>query len=223
MAFTCFNDLNIAYTGITKTRKINVNSNGTVDLPGDFIQYRKIGVLNENGEVMTLVHNKDLTSYGSPFANREQDAVDEAVRPVAPDRADLNYYGYYDQDRILTLLGVDSGPENYGEFKIDEENSVILLSPTFPYGYIILEYLSSPSEDNDFLVPIHFKSAIIAFLRWQDIVSLPPSRKSNISEKNYRERLYYRELRGAIQRYNPIRTEEANVVTRLGTKLAVKS
>jgi hypothetical protein len=65
------------------------------------------------------------------------------------------------------LFGVGGGLIQYGECKIDERNSVILMPTDFKYDHIILEYISAPERDGDYVVETCLQEPIIAFLEWK--------------------------------------------------------
>jgi hypothetical protein len=60
-----------------KTRILNVLPNKTVDLPADYLQWSKVGIVNDQGEVATLRHNPNLTLYRAEQAEEYLDPNDE--------------------------------------------------------------------------------------------------------------------------------------------------
>ena len=57
-----------------KTRVLEVLPNKTVDLPSDYLQWSKVGIINSDGEVATLRHNSDLTLYRP---EQEDESIEE--------------------------------------------------------------------------------------------------------------------------------------------------
>ena len=68
----------------------------------------------------------------------------------------------------------------------------------------MLEYIAAPMAGGEYFIPVQFKEAVIAYLRWKDIISLPTSRKGSLGDKRDRRSDYYNERRLAIARYDAI-------------------
>jgi hypothetical protein len=211
--------MDVFYT--PKTEKLVVKPNKTVELPADYLAYTKIGVLNADGEVATLKRNPSKTAYKIADADRTSNNTDDGIGDAYDSRF-WSYVNYYSGAGYVNLFGNGSMLNDAGEFNIDEEQGFIYLDNDFAYDYIILEYLSDASNDQDFKIPIQIVEATIAFLAWKDIEFLASSRKVNMGEKQLRKSNYYNQKRLAKQRVNPIRLWEANSTIREGQKLVVK-
>lgn len=208
-AFRGMDDLGIDFFYQIKTIKLPVNGNKTADLPDDIIQYTKIGVLNNRGEIITLAQNNKLTTYADLMPNRQERVVDNTIfdygQQITPDR----FFNYWGGTNLMTLYGRPSGQPEIGSFKVDSHNGVIVLSPNFKYEYVMLEYIASPKEGEEYVIPIQFREALIAWLAWIDVRSLPTSRRGSLGDKRDRRSEYYNQRRLAINRYKPFRLEEA--------------
>lgn len=128
----------------------------------------------------------------------------------------MNYVNFCQNGQYFNLVGAGSGIQNVGEFKMDEAQGVILFDSSFSHSQVVLEYIASPTVEEDIRIPIQVKAALMAYLRWMDIISMPASRRSNTGEKQLREKNFYNQRRLAKQRLNPFRLSEANEVIRLG-------
>jgi hypothetical protein len=133
------------------------------------------------------------------------------------------YQNFSSNGSMFNLFGVRSNMEYNGEFKVDDANGLILLDNDYSYDYIILEYLSNPTQDTDLVIPIQAQEALIAWIRWKDIESMPASRRANQGEKITRKREYYRWRKIARARLNPLRLWDTNEVIRLNNNLVLKS
>ena len=211
--------MDVYYT--PKTEKLAVKPNMTVELPADYLAYTKIGVLNADGEVATLKRNANKSAYKISDADRTSNNTDGRIGNLYDSRY-WSYVNYYSGAGYVNLFGNGSMLNDAGQFNIDEEQGLIYLDNSFSYDYIILEYLSDASNDQDFKIPIQIVEATIAFLAWKDIEFLASSRKVNMGEKQLRKGNYYNQKRLAKQRVNPIRLWEANSTIRAGQKLVVK-
>ena len=198
-------------TGAVKSVEICVDANKTAQLPEDYINWSKVGILNSRGEVATLKHNPQLTTMAANNPKRLSKIVDASGPPDLSLPIDLFYlnfsnpaYGYYG----VTLFGL-SGNEllSEGSFEIDKDCGTIVLNPNFNHDYIILEYLSLPDEN--FKVPIMAQEALIAWIAWKDINQLAASRKVSVYDKTERKRAYFREKNLARNRLVPFILQDA--------------
>lgn len=55
-----------------KSSKLPVKDNKTVELPNDYINYTKIGVFNNKGEVIPLKYNSKLSNFADLLPDRLQ-------------------------------------------------------------------------------------------------------------------------------------------------------
>ena len=221
LAFRALDELGLDFFYQIKSVKLPINANKTVNIPADFLQYTKIGVLNQKGEIIPLYHNEKLTTYADLFADRIAKTQDIAS-PSTLNVTSNVFNNYWYDGTYLTLYGLPSGAPFVGNFKMDLANGVILLSHNFAYEYLMVEYVSSPKQGEDYFVPIQFKEAIIAYLAWKDIRSIPSTRRGNLGDKRDRRHEYYNERRLAYARYVPFRPAEAHQLNMESTRLTVK-
>lgn len=201
--------------------KLPINSNKTVNLPADYINYTKVGVLNGRGEIVPLKYNSKLTTYADMSPDRMQKIEDRSLF----DFYQYNYpiwYNYWDGNGLVNLYGV-SGETVFGTFKIDLSNNIILLGDNFMYDYLMLEYVCSPNMESDHYVPIQFKEALIAYIAWKDIANVNASSHFNLGDKRDRRHEFYNERRLAIARYKPFYLEEGYSIAIETQRLTVKT
>lgn len=208
--------------GTTKTVKLMVNDNKTVNLPSDYIGFSKAGIFNAKGEVATLRRNRNLTSYKINQTDRLEDNTDTSNAETYR-LQDLAYINYYDGSGYVNIFGVGSVLNAPGEFDVDEEQGILYLDNNYEYNYIVLEYMSSPADDVDYKIPVQIREAVLAFIAWKDIEHLPLGRRASLGDKQLRRKEYYNQKRLANLRENPIMLWDANEVIRMGTKLVAKS
>lgn len=221
LAIRALDELGLDFFYQIKSVKIPINPNFTANLPSDCLRYTKIGILNGYGEVIPLAHNKQLTTYADLMPNRLSKTQDPTIYP------NLNCSGnvwnnYWYNGTYMTLYGLPSGAPFVGSFKIDETNGVILLNETFAFDYLIVEYVASPVEGQEYYLPLQFKEAVIAYLAWKDIRSMPTTRKGSLGDKRDRRHEYFNERRLAYARYTPFYPEEAHQLNMESTRLTVK-
>jgi hypothetical protein len=222
LCFRLMTDLGIDFFYQIKSVKLPINPNFTVNLPSDFLKWSKVGVLNDVGEVITLKYNDKLTTYAEFSPDRLQKTQDNTLfnwywynTPI--------WYNFWTGNSFTTLYGMPSGAPFVGNFKIDNNAGVILLNENFSYQYIILEYVASPQEGQQYYIPIQFKEAMIAGLAWLDIRSVPSSRRGNLGDKRDRRHEFYNQRRLAWARYRPLNIMEAYEWWLSSMRLTVKS
>jgi len=222
LAYRACDELGLDFFYQIQTQKLPVNANYTVDIPANCLQIVKAGVLNGRGEIIPLYQNNKLTTYADLFPDRLNRTQDNTLLNTSVGGGNV-YFNYWDGFAYGNLYGVPSGQPFVGSFKVDSQNGVILLSETFPYAYIILEYLQAPDQDQTIFVPIQFREAVIAYLAWKDIRSIPTSRRGALGDKRDRRHEYFNERRLAYARYKPFTTEVAYQLNLENTRLTVKA
>lgn len=167
MAYRGLENMHFNISAEPKTLRLPVEANQTVLMPPDYVSWVKIGLLNNNGEVSTLKVNNSLTTFRDSNPNR--------LSLLTPNITDTwignqfaPYFNYFANGEFQTLFGIgQAGLQQYGECRVDELNNLIILSPNFQYSDIILEYISCPEKDADYLVDIRLREALIAFIAWK--------------------------------------------------------
>lgn len=159
--------LNYAFAAEPKTLRIPKNGNQTVTMPPDCLSWTKIGVLNENGEVVTVKVNNSLTTWKDQNPNRISALMPDVNNGVGDLAAAPFYANYFYNGAYCNLFGLGGGLIQYGECRVDDAHGIVVLNPDFRYDSIIFEYISSPEKDNDYNVPTYLQEAIIAFIAWK--------------------------------------------------------
>ncbi len=167
-AFRGYRVMGFAATWEPKTLRLPVNGNMTVTLPPDFISWTKIGVLNASNEISTLKINRSLTKYKDTNPNR-QDHLNPDVPTTNFWNIALNpfYLNYYFGNWYTPLYGLGNGLVQFSDIVVDEKNNVIVLGPSYPFNDIMLEYISSPEKDDDYMIETCLAEAVMAFIEWK--------------------------------------------------------
>lgn len=213
---------------LVKSCRLCVRGNMTAELPTDYITWIKTGVLNPQGEVATLKNNQNLTLQGSTSTNRLSQNTDNYGGGVVGGAfiSELYYLNYSDEgDGIFgsNLFGISANEATkIGDFRIDDENGVIILDNNYPADYLILEYVAAPSCEADYKIHIYGSEALIAWLSWKDINQLAASRKVSVYDKTARKREYYHQKDLARAKAKPVRLQDIYNVTQDGIRLVPK-
>jgi len=203
LSFRALTEMGLDAFYLVKSIRIPVNANLTANLPADYLQYSKVGVLNEQGEIITIGVNNKLTVAFDLSLNRLEQTQDSTI-PTQINQQGVWWYNYWNGYAYSPVYGLPSGTPFIGSFKMDNANGVIVLSENFSYPYVILEYTASPQEGGEYYIPIQFKEAVIAYLRWKDKISIPVKSHMDNSNIGMRRHDYFNERRLAIARYDPV-------------------
>lgn len=221
IAFSGMEEMGLDFFYQVKSVKLPVNSNLTVNLPDDYLNYSKVGVLNVKGEIIPMGYNSNLTTYADLLPNRLQKTQDSTILDLIQFNTPI-WYNYWNNGAISNLYGIPSGSPFVGSFKVDNHNGVILLNENFGYEYIMLEYIACPRQGEDYYIPIQFKTALMWYIAYNDIAFMPNSRKGGLGDKEQRKRQYHNERRIANARYRPVDLEAAYQWNLENQRLTVK-
>ena len=187
-----------------RTVKIPIDTtNYPAQLPNDYISYTKIGVLNSVGEIIPLKFNNKMTYYADQQPDRLALTQDNTLATWYQSDMPL-WFNYWDGYGFQNIYGLPSGSPFVGSFNIDDSNGVVLLNQYFNYSYLMIEYLSSGNPDEPFRIPIQFREALLSFLAWRDIASMPSTRKGNLGDKRDRKQEFYNQRRIANAQFKPL-------------------
>ena len=192
-----------------KTIRIPLDANDTVALPDDYVQWVKISLLNMNGEVSTLRINNALTTYKDNNPDRLSFITPDIQDSWLSNLAGMPFLNYYINGGYAPMWGIAGGLIQYGECRVDEKNNVIIFSPNYQYQDVLLEYISCPTKDGDYMVDRRFREPLIAFMEWKAKVN---------TEQNYYARMI--EARRTIK---PVHLQTVNEVIRENEKFCLKS
>jgi len=224
LAFDGMNQMGLDAFYTVKSVKILTNANLTVTLPPDCLKISKVGVFNQQGQVIPLSVNNNLSTAYDMQPTRLSQTVDNTINTYNNIQNNI-WYNYWNGNSLGTLYGAPSGAPFVGSYKIDNANNVIVLSEHFIYPYVVLEYVSSPdpSSECEYYVPIQFKEAMVAYLRWKDIISIPAKTHVQNSNVAQRRRDYFNEYRLAKARYDPINMNDLYQWNLNNQRLAIKA
>ena len=201
-----------------QTVKLPVNSNYTVVLPSDYVNWTKVGVLNDNGEIIPLYQNDKMTTFADLSSTRLEQTQDNTLW----DWDTNNWNNYWNGQAFINIYGTPSGAPFVGSFKIDNENGVMLLDEKFKYDYVMIEYVASPQQGQEYYVPVQFREALIAWLWWKDKRAANTNR-GQVGLSRDAKNDFFNERRNAIARWKPTRQLERYQASQEMTRLTVKS
>lgn len=222
LAYRGMENLGLDFFYRIQTVKLPVNANMTVNLPPDYLQWTKVGILNATGGIIPLYYNPNLTTFADLWSNRLENINDTQSLALEWNNG-TTWCNWWNGSGYTNIYGVPSGEPFVGSFKIDTENNVLILNETFTRDYIMIEYVSSPNPDKDYYVPIQFRDAMIAWLWWKDGKAKPINGHAKLGAVRDAKHEFDNERRNAIARWKPFRIEEAYQASQEQSRLAIKT
>ena len=192
-----------------KVATLSVNTNLTVDLPCDYVNYTRIGVCKPDGRIYTLgVDEQICLSKG----------IDVCGNEVANDgKMGSTWIGNYrNGESTGGVYGLGGGQNANGYYRIDRENNQIALSSDVEHTEIVLEYISDGSNVNgDNTINTLSEEALRAYIYWK---SIQRKRNSTGQDRELARRDWYNEKRLARARVLNFTPDQAKRITRKGFK-----
>jgi len=195
-------ELTFDILGSTKVTLLEVNSSMKLDLPGDFLDYEFIGVVNNDNTLEPLGFKNNIPLTGN--VNHKAEYHDE----------------YHFVNGGLFGLGGGQNKNGYYSPQVDMENNTMTLASSNVGDTIYLEYLSDGRAEGGLTV-IHpyAQEALISWTYWK---SIQKSRAYPQSEKQAARKDYYNDKRVARARLKSFTKEEAMQQFRKGFKMSPK-
>jgi|TARA_B100001939_G_scaffold56035_2_gene45158 hypothetical protein len=222
-----------------RSLKMNVNAtNNTVELPDDYVDLIKIGVIGADGLVYVFGENRNMhiaqkykvTSGSDLVAANAIDSDSDGVF----DRVDVTESGeeynalrgydsyvfrnYLYENSNGQLYGLGGGQYN-GEYRINLDQSRIELSINDGVSAVVMEYVCDEARSKNPTVHVFMEEALRAYIYYklvQNKASVP------MGEKMRARTEYYNERRLANSRMKTFTKEEALKTIRKNTKQAPK-
>lgn len=175
--------LNIYYLYNVNVVYLKINDDLTVDLPSDYVDYVKIGVL-DGGKIWALTRDDDMA-----LPRKDECGLNEKINYKGNIASD--YGEYYDlfvdhfrNGEYIAGAYYNRGGINFGYYRIDIERRQIKLSGSVSKdNEIVLEYKSSGVKINDTTyIPLKALWALKAYTHWQ-IVEYDPRVPMNEKER----------------------------------------
>lgn len=205
-----------------KSVKLPVLANLTVPYPADCLMVSKVGVFNNSGEVVPLSNNNNLSTAYDLSPTRLSQTQDNTI-VTTEDQQGAIWYNYWNGAYVGNLYGLPSGAPFIGSYKLDNTNQLVVLNENFNYPYIVLEYTASPSPDGEYYIPIQFKEAVVAYLRWKDKISIPAKTHMDNSNISMRRHDFFEARRLAIARIDPVKLPELYEWNLQNQRVAIKA
>jgi len=215
-----------------KSLKLDISTSAvapnTVNLPDDFVDLIKVGIVDSDGVIRVFGNNKNI-NYSSKYelplyqyddfnndplnieSNKIADKVgDKTSTNNSPSGADnnLDYYvfeNYLHQGGLGGLYGVGGG-NLVGEYRLNLDQNRIEVETNNGYSQVVIEYVADEGRSSDPEVHVYAEEALRSYIYYKII-----ERKSSVpaNEKARARTEYYNERRKANARLSNFTKEEA--------------
>jgi len=211
-----------------KSLKLNINTtNNTVELPDDFVDLVKIGVVDSDGIVRVFGQNKNInqsrayadgdgeavytvSSATDTDGDGVYDRVDDKTSTInTPGETDnLDYYifeNYLYQGGYGRLYGVGGG-NLAGDYRLNLDQNRLEVDTNSGYSQVVIEYVADEARASDPSVHVYIEEALRSYIYYKIIerkASVPANEKARARSE------YYNERRKANARMSNFTKEEA--------------
>lgn len=178
-----------------KTVKIAVSATNTVTLPDDFVDLCKLAVITNDGVLVGLVANENLTTLSATSSTiGEDDEFDTLI-----------FENYLHNGTLGRLYGIGGGAAP-GYYKMNLADNRIEIASNSNISEIALEYVADEARGTDPTVHVYAEEALRCYIYYKVI-----ERKSGVpaNEKMRARTEYYNELRKARARLSSFTKENA--------------
>ena len=228
-----------------RSLKLSVNTaNNTVELPDDYVDWSKIGLVGTDGIVYVLGENKNI-NYSQAYANSSGNKVGNAASAI-----DSDGDGVYDRIDSKTPTGGGSpggsddlsqglnshvfrnlayggasaiygvgGGQYFGQFRVNLDQNRIELSTESGVTEVVIEYVADEARSKNPSVHVYAEEALMAYMYYRIIerkASVPANEKARARQE------YYNERRKANARIKSFTKEEALKTIRKNYKQSPK-
>lgn len=221
-----------------RSLKLTIDStNNTVELPDDYVDWSKVGVIGTDGLVYVLGENKNLNysesyadSAGTAVANAAAaadsdgdgvyDRVDSKSGTAANNTSSFNSTvfrdHYYGTQNALYGFG---GGKYRGEFRVNLDQNRIELGSNSNFSEVVIEYVADEGRAKNPSVHVYAEEALRAYMYYRIV-----ERRSSVpaNEKARARTEYYNEYRKANSRMKSFTKEEALKTIRKNYKQSPK-
>jgi len=214
-----------------KSLKLVINSvNNTVELPDDFVDLLKIGIVDPDGIVRVFANNKHINqsmSYtntgdglqeplftsvgaydenGDGILDRLEDKTSTQGSVSSSENLnDFIFDNYLHEGSVGRLYGAGGG-HLAGEYRLNLEQNRIEVETNNAYTHVVVEYIADEARSANPDVHVYAEEALRSYVYYKII-----ERKSSVpaNEKSRARAEYYNERRKANARLSNFTKEEA--------------
>ncbi len=197
-------ELHLDVNGVVKIVEMCINENDTVDLPNDFINYRKIGIVGCDGNIHVLGRDNDMSLMPECGVDGRNANLGNNLNPYDG----LPYMGPFgSMNGNGGIFAIGGGNNNIGYYRLNRKTNQLWLTglnTLTQMGFsrinsLIMEYVADiDSDGEDFIVHPYAIQTIKDYISWRMVFG---DRNIAGGEKEQRRREYFNSLRICKNRY----------------------
>lgn len=229
IALSCLREINMDINGVVKIVQLPINSNDTVDLPNDFMRYRKIGIIGQDGRIHCMGVDNSISLLP---------VVDDCGDQVAPPQNNggsifplLDGFGLFNgtffglnglNGTVGGVFGLGGGNNSIGYYRLNRATNQLWLANMnqLSGSNIVMEYVADVNGDgNDFEVHPFIIQTVKDWISWKYVSD---DRNTPANDKMMKRAEYYNSLRIANNRYSASTPEEWASELRKSNQAATK-
>lgn len=211
IALSGLRELHLDVNGIIKIVEMCINDNDTIDLPNDFVNYRKIGIVGADGNIHSLGRDTDMSLMPAcDIEGRQINLGDNSSvfngMPYTGPFGSMNGNG--------GLFAVGGGNNNIGYYRLNRKTNQLWLTglnTLSQLGFtrvcsIIMEYVADINSDGeDFIVHPFAVQTVKDWVSWRMVFT---DRNTSGGDKEQRRREYFNSRRICQARYGSSTIDE---------------
>lgn len=199
---------------------LEVESDGSIPVPDDYLDYVAIFILNEENVLVPLTKNKNINTAVDPILDHTGDPIlDHNGEKIYASTAktstassslinsnDNRRFSINSRTYASSQYGLGGGFNKYGYFKdeVTRHNNSIFLDVPDTVEEVVLSYLTDTVDFlYDVLIPAIYRESLITWINWKCVQH---NTRFTSRDKERAKRDYYRERRNA--RKKPLRLSE---------------
>ncbi len=202
-------DMGFDMLKVIKSKTIDVKENNTAVLPDDFVSITKVGLVSDEGQVITFSKNNNITKEPS-----------SGLSTIDPDsyHDDFVFRNFIHNGEHGVLYGVGGGYRP-GFYKVNLDQNRLEFNSSMDHKKVAVEYIADEARSEDPSVHVFAEEALRLYIYYKLI-----ERKSSVpqGEKQRARQEYYNERRKANSRMKSFAKEDVFQVIRKNFKLSTK-
>ena len=214
-----FRDWHFDIASEIKTVKLTLTDWKAVEIPIDYVDWVKIGVLNSDGRIMLFTHDDRIDIHHEDEDGYPEDVTSTETLPEPTVDSNVDELALWNYGDSGQLFGLVAKSNSVGYYKFNPQRREIQFAPSIKSDTeIYLEYISDgidPCEKT--VVNVYAAKLIRLYIHWQRVKY---AKSSNAGQIEMARRDYYTEHRVVQHRLSPVTVEDVIEASRNGYRLS---
>lgn len=213
-----FRDWHFGLSQEIKTAKLELTAWKSIEIPVDYVDWVKIGVLNSDGRIMLFTHDDRIGIHHEDTDGYPEDVTSTETLPEPTVDANVDELPLWNYGDSGQLFGLVAKSNSVGYYKFNPQRREIQFAPSIKSDTVVyLEYISDGIDPcAKTVVNVYAAKLLKLYIHWQRVKF---ARSSSMAEKEMARRDYYVE-HGVVQsRLSPVTVEDVLEASRNGYRL----